>query len=218
MRAKTMLALTAAVAALVMSGPNMWAAIYTGGPGASYTMGAMTNDTGLGGAVVTLSSAANQVFVRGYALVAISTITITDDPTTPGIKSGIPIAVWVPAGFAMTWDATDLTPTFGGAAAGKVGAISYTNSNQRLVIAVTNDFIAGDTLTISALSFKNYIASGSTRLELDWDNDGIEDAQDDKTITILGVYYGGLGDSYALDQMSIDKSLAGPAGTTFSIH
>ena len=87
-----------------------------------------------------------------------------------------------------------------------------------LVIAVTNDFIACDTLTVSDLSFKNYIGSGSARLELDFDNDGVVDAQDDKTITILGVYFGGLGDSYAMDQMIKDKSLYLPAGTIFMGH
>jgi len=220
MRAKTILALTAAVAALVMSGQSVWAAIYTGGPGANYVMGAMTNDVNLGGAVVTLSSAANQFFAQGYAPVAIGTITITDDPATPGIKSGTPITVWIPAGFAMTWDETDTTATFGGTAASKVNntTVSYTGSNQRLVIAVTADFVAGDTLTISDLSFKNYVASGSARLELDFDNDGLVDAQDDKTITILGVYFGGLGDSYALDQMIKDKSLYPPGGMIIRIY
>lgn len=213
MRVKKILALTMAVAASVMSGPGVWAASYTGGPGRGDVMDVMTSDVHLGGAVVTLSSAANQIFTRGYVPMAISMITITDDPATPSIKNGTPIVVWIPDGFAMTWDETDLTATFGGTAALKVGTISYTNSNQRLVIAVTADFSAGDTLTISALSFKNYIGFGSTRLELDYDNDGVADTQDDKNITILSIYSGGQGDSYALDQMIIDKSLAPPSGT-----
>ena len=202
------------MAALVMSAPSVWAAIYTGGPGASSAMGAMTNDVLLNVVMVKLSSSANQSFARGYAPVAISTITITDDPTTPVIKSGKSIAVRIPSDFTMTWDATNTTATFGGSAAGKVGAISYTGSNHRLIIAVTADFSAGQILTISALAFNNYLGSGSTHLELDYDNDGEVDAQDDKTITILGFYsYGGLGDSYVLDQMSIDKSLYLPIGT-----
>ncbi|MBU4200940.1 MAG: hypothetical protein KKG09_08215 [Verrucomicrobia bacterium] len=214
MRVKTMLVLTAAMAALVINGPGAWAATYTGGAGDCSILGTMTNDVLLGDSVITLSSAADQSFASGYAPVAISAITITDDPATPVIKSGTNMVVWIPAGFVMTWDEADLTPTFGGTAAGKVGAISYTNSNQRLKIAVTADFSAGDTLTISALAFKNYLGSGSARLELDYDNDGIADVQDDKTITILGFHsYGGLGDSYALDQMITDGGLFLPAGT-----
>lgn len=217
MRKRTLAVLALAVAGWVVSGPGAWAAIYTGGAGDCWSMGAMTNDVHLGGAVVTLSSAANQSFSRGYAPVAISTITIADD-ITPGIKNGTPIAVRIPADFAMTWDETDLTPTFGGTAAGKVGAISYTNSNKRLVIAVTMDFVANDTLTISALSFKNHLGYGSARLELDFDNDGAADAQDDTTITILGVFQcGGLGDSYAFDEMSYDKLLL-RSGTIFIIR
>jgi hypothetical protein len=218
MRAKTMLMLAAAAAALVVNGSNAWAALYFGGPGASSAMGAMTNDVLLG-PLITISSAANQSFARGYAPVAISTITITDDPAAPGIKSGTPIAVWIPAGFPMTWDEAELTPVFGGTAAGKVGAISYSNSNQRLVIAVTADFVAGDTLTIGALSFKNYFDTGSTSLQMEYDNDGAADAQDDKTIAILGFYsYGGLGNSYAFDQTILDKSLLLVAGTIWTIQ
>ena len=207
MRAKTMLALAAAVAGLVVNGPSVWPATYTGGSGDCWSMGAMTNDVGLGGAKVAISSAANQSFFRGYAPVGISTITITDD-NPPGITNGGSIAVCIPADIAMTWDETDLTAMFGGAASGKVGSIGYTGSNRRLTMAVLANFIAGDTLTISALSFKNYLASGNTRLELDFDNDGIADAQDGKTIAILAAFsYGGPRDSHAMDGMSKDKGL-----------
>ena len=184
------LVLAVTVALFAAVGPGVQGAIYTGGPGDSYTMGDMTGDVGLGGAVVTLASAANQSFTRGYAPVAISTITITDD-ATPGIKNGTPIVVRIPPGLAMTWDETDIAATFGGTALGKVGGISYAGSNKQLVIAVTNDFAANDTLTISALSFKDYLGSGSDRLELDFDNDGEADSQDDKTVTILSAFHHG---------------------------
>lgn len=222
MRAKTIFALTAVMAVLVMGGPGGWALpSYTGGDGASYAMGAMTNDVEhVGVVVVAISSAADQSFSRGYAPVAISPITITDATNTPVISNNTSIAVWIPAAFAMTWDATNCAPTFGGSAANKVNpSVSYAGANQRLVIAVTNDFAAQDTLTISALAFRNYVGFGSARLELDYDNDGIVDAQNDKTIMIYSAYYsgGGPGDNYALDQMIRDRCL-NPIGTIWSIY
>jgi len=199
----------AVVCALMVSVPSgARAAIYTGGPGDAYSMDAMAGDVGLGGAVVTLSSAANQSFPRGYAPVAISTITITDDPATPGIKSGMPIGIRIPSDLAMTWDETVITATFGGTAAGKVGGIGYAGSHKQLVIAVTSDFAAGDTLTIADLSFKNYIGSGIGHLEMDFDNDGGIDSQDDKTVTILGAFHhGGMEDGYAMDAMLLDRDM-----------
>jgi len=202
------LVLVVTVALFAAVGPGAQAAIYTGGSGDAYSMDTMAGDIGLGGAVVTLASAANQSFVRGYTPVAISTLTVNDDPTNPGIKSGTPIVIRIPDDLAMTWDETDTMATFGGTASGKVGAISYASGNKHLVINVIGDFVANDTLSISDLSFKNYLGSGTGRLELDFDNDGGVDSQDDKAVSILSAFhYGGTEDSYAMDVMNEDEYL-----------
>ena len=168
----------------------------------------MSSDVNLGGAVVTIASAANQSLFRGYTPLPISTITITDDNTSPGIKSGIPIVIRIPADLVMTWDEADLTPTFGGAASGKVGSISYASGNKHLVINVTVDFAAGDTLTIANLSFKNYLSGGPGRLELDFNNDNSVDSHDDKTISILSSFhYGGIDDGYTMGVMKEDRKM-----------
>jgi len=200
----TVLAVVATL--LMMIGHSVSAAIYTGGYGANYSMGAMVSDVSLGGAVVTFTSAANQSFLSGDTPVGISMITITDDDTTPGIKSGIPIVIRIPSNLVMTWDETDLTPTFGGTASGKVGSISYASGNKHLVINVTGDFAAGDTLTIANLSFKNYLSGGPSKLELDFNNDNSVDSHDDKTISILSSFhYGGIDDGYAVGSMRRDR-------------
>ncbi len=217
MHAKTALAVTAVMAAWVMNGPLIRAASYTGGLGDGYDEDAMTNDVYLS-TLVTLSSAENRSFTRAYAPVSIGTITIADDPVTPVITSGT-LVLSIPAGFGMTWDETDTTATFGGSAASKANTtVSYAGSNKKLLVAVTNGFSAGDTLAISGLSFKNHIGFGTTRLELDYDDDGITDALDDKTITILEFYTGGPGDAYAMGQMSQDNRLYRPPGTLFLIR
>ncbi|MBI3985636.1 MAG: choice-of-anchor D domain-containing protein, partial [Lentisphaerae bacterium] len=173
------------------------AASFTGGSGDGWGAGAMTNNLGLGGAQVTFSSATNQAFAMGDAATAISMITITDDPGSPGISNGFGILVSIPSALRMTWDETDLSATFGGSAVGKVGAIGYTNANKTLIVNVTANFIAGDTLTISDLSFKNFMSTGAGNLELDFDGDGMTDAVDDKSATITSVsYYGGAGDGH----------------------
>lgn len=216
MNAQTRWSLTA-ILVLIMSRAGALAAGYTGGDGASYVMGSLTNVFHLGGPLVTLSSAANQVFTRGYAPAAISTLTITAGSNAPGISNGTPIAVWIPAGYAMTWDATNVTATVGGPAAGKVSAtVSYTGASQRLLIAVTSNFSTGEYVTVSALAFNNFLGSGSAQLQLDYDNDGVADAQDDKQITIAGFFAGGDGAHYFLDQTPTGKALH-PVGTLMTI-
>ena len=112
---------------------------------------------------------------------------------------------------------TNLNAVVGGTAAGKVNAtVSYAGANQRLLIAVTDDFSASDTLTVSALAFKDFLGSGSSRLELDYDNDGVADAYDDKYTTIEGVFAGGDGANYCLNQTIIEKCLY-PVGTLMTI-
>lgn len=189
MRVQTILALTAILIISELSGRAQDATnCYSGGVGADYALDTMVSDVHLGGSLVTISSAANRSLTMGSAPVPISPIMIAEDPSTPGITSNAVIAVWIPDEFLMAWDETNCAPTFVGTAAGKVNPfVSYTNSNRRLLIVVTENFSTDDTLTVSGLAFKDYLAAGSTRLKLDYDNDGLADATDDKTITIIGV-------------------------------
>ncbi len=180
-------------------------------------MNASASTFHFGGPMVTLSSAADQSFARGRATAAAGSLTITDGTNYPGISNGMSIAVWIPASFAMTWDEGDVTPVLAGTAAGKVSAtVSYAGGNQRLLIEVASSFDAGDTLVVSGLAFKNFLGAGSVSLELDYDNDGVSDALDDKTITIQGVFAGGDGANYCLHQSLLEKCLH-PVGSLISI-
>lgn len=213
--------MAALMAAVLVGGPSARAQVatncYSGGPGASYALETLAGDVHLGGPQVALSSDADLSLTLGYAPVAIRPLTITDDPAAPGITTNAAIAVRIPSSFVMTWDETNCAPVFAGTAAGKAGAASYSNSNQRLLIAVTADFSAGDTLIVSGLAFKNHLASGSAHLELDYDDDGLADAVDDKTITILGIYSGGPGTSYVLNQVMTDRYL-NPVGSLLAVY
>ena len=116
----------------------------------------------------TIVSAANQTFSVGDAAVNMSTITITDNATSPSITAANDIRVRIPAGFNMTWNTALTTATIGGAAAAKVSTtVSYEDAGQTLVLNVTSDFAASDQITVSGLQFNNFTAaSAATNLQL----------------------------------------------------
>ena len=90
-----------------------------------------------------------------------------------------------PATFNMSWDTLDVTATIGGATSRVSGTVSKEDAGKTLVVDVTTDFAAGDQITISDLSFRDFTASSSAdNLELEVNNDGAVSATDDKTITI----------------------------------
>ncbi len=116
----------------------------------------------------TLSSALSQTFSIGQPATAASNPTITDDPLTPGISATSDIRIRIPAGLAMTWDTAVTTVTLSGSAAAKVSTtlLAYEDSGKTLVLNVTANFAAGDTLTVSGLRFANFTATSSDNLEL----------------------------------------------------
>ena len=63
--------------------------------------------------------------------------------------------------------------------------MSYEDSGKTLVINVTSNFAASDTIVVSGLSFKDFdTVCAADNLELELLNDGAVQATDDKTITI----------------------------------
>ncbi|GAI08657.1 unnamed protein product, partial [marine sediment metagenome] len=101
----------------------------------------------------TISSAANQTFAVGDPATAISTMTITDT-STPTITDANDIRIKIPSTFNMEWDISDTTATIGGGAVSKVSTdVSYEDSNKTLVLNVTENFAASDSITVSGLSF-----------------------------------------------------------------
>ncbi len=142
----------------------------------------------------TMSSAANQAFVVGDSSTAISTITVTEvDGTT--ITTANDIRIRIPSGFDMLWDTSDTTAAIGGTASAKVSTtVSYEDSGATLVLNVTSNFAAGETVTASGLNFTSFdAASSSDNLELEVYNDNVVTATDDKTIEITAPPGGGGG-------------------------
>ena len=116
-----------------------------------------------------VSSASSQTFTVGQASTAAAVVTVTDDAITPTITAALDIRIRIPAGFNMTWDTSITTVTLGGTASGKVSTtlLAYEDSNHTLVVNVTSNFVAGDTLTLTGLKFNNFTAASNfTQLQL----------------------------------------------------
>ena len=144
----------------------------------------------------TISSAANQSFTVGQSATAISTITITDNATTPTITATNDIRIKIPATFNMTWATSDTAANIGGtdwdhtgaASQGAEVTVTFEDSDKTVVVPVTADFETGDDITVYGLSFANFTAASSAdNLELETDNAGTTAAYDDKTKTITSL-------------------------------
>ncbi|QQR64990.1 hypothetical protein IPH92_00190 [Candidatus Kaiserbacteria bacterium] len=137
----------------------------------------------------TLSSASNQVFSYAQATTTISTITITDN-VGASVTAANDIRIRIAStSLTMKWDTTDTTATFGGTASGKVSnPVSYENNGTTLVIPVDTNFSAGETLTVSGLSFTQFLGTSTATTGLNMylagGSDAVSDGADDKTIVI----------------------------------
>ncbi|MES3005317.1 MAG: FG-GAP-like repeat-containing protein [Patescibacteria group bacterium] len=142
-------------------------------------------------ASASISSAQNQVFVSGDVSTLISAITITDSSggaVTSANDLRIAIAT---SSVSMLWDTADTTAVLGGTASGKANAtVSYEGGGSVLVISIGNDFAAGETLSISGLSFTGFGTANAAVSGLDVYTGGAgditSDSDDDKTIAIKG--------------------------------
>ncbi|MCI0401405.1 MAG: DUF2341 domain-containing protein [Gammaproteobacteria bacterium] len=174
---------------------------------------------------VTLSSALSQTFAVGDPATAISTITITDQSSAnscyqSSITASNDLRIRIPSTFNMTWDSADTTATIGGGAAAKVsGTVSYEDGNKTLVLDVTTNFAAGDSITVAGLSFNNFTAaSNADNLELEVGNDNAVAALDDKTVTVkLAANFRSIGiNSGILYQIGTATINAGGSTVTFA--
>jgi uncharacterized protein YjiK len=135
---------------------------------------------------VAISSTANQTFVVGESSVPVSAIAVSD-AATPSIIAANNIRIVIPSAFNMSWNTGDTSAVITGGASSKVSTtVSYPDS-KTLLIDVTSDFAASDTITISGLSFSSFTAASSAdNLELVIAGaGGAVAATDSKTKTIV---------------------------------
>ena len=155
-----------------------------------YNDGAVTDDDDKTIAIidVMISSAANQLFTVGDPATAVSTITITEDAVQASISALDDIRIRIPLTANLTWDISDLSVLLGGTASGKVSTtlLPYEDGGKTVVLDVTANFAATDTLTIDGLTFANFTAPSSAQsLGLDIFDSGTDFALDDKTVQVV---------------------------------
>ncbi len=132
-----------------------------------------------------LSSDDNQMFVVGAPPTPILPFTVSEG-NAPLIRAANDLRIRIPAGFNMTWNTADTAAVIAGFAASKVSAtVSYEDAGKTMVLNVLTDFVPGDFVTVSGLSFTSFTAaSPPDELELEVDNLGGVVDIDDKRIFI----------------------------------
>jgi hypothetical protein len=180
---------------------------FSGGAASGYGMREAAFTLGVGTATVSLAQ--SQILTRDPqgAAVAMPAITVADHATAPVIKAAGGIRISLPASSRLAWDSTATTPTLGGSASGKVSStVAYADADRTLVVTVTDDFAAGDTLKLNGLAVTNRIdAARPEGLELNLrGGTGQPDAYSRETLAVTVPRPGGPGQGYAMDTMSQD--------------
>jgi hypothetical protein len=143
-----------------------------------------------------LTSAVNQIFSSGQAPVPISTVTVVDPSGEITSANDIRVAI-ATSSVDMRFDTTDTTATLGGTASGKVSnPVSYEGNGSVLVVPVSGNLGAGETVTISGLSFAQFgeasVATSALSLRIQGANSNEVSARDTKTVTVKGALAYGL--------------------------
>ncbi|MBM3280796.1 MAG: hypothetical protein FJY95_22370, partial [Candidatus Handelsmanbacteria bacterium] len=110
-----------------------------------------------------LLSAANQSFIAledglGDEIESAAALTITENVLAPSIISGQALQVIIPDSLKMMWaDPGNLrADNYSGTAAGKLASPTLLNNGKILQFEVTDDFAAGEAITISGLQFRDF--------------------------------------------------------------
>jgi len=192
---------------------------FCGGSYDGWDRDVMAASAGLGGALVSLASGTDQTFTWNAANPALAVLTIEAEDPAGTITNGGAMRVTVPAAWACRFD-TSVSVTYGGDAAGKVGAASFLDGGRTLNIPVTADFIAGDTLTLSGLKLLDLALcpSGTQWLELDFTGDGTRDVYDGNSLALTVPWPGGSYDGWDRYVLAESASLdATRRGTVFML-
>jgi hypothetical protein len=211
-------------ACLCLAAVAVWAADTDRWHGGSYDgwdLRDMTNYGGLGATVsVSLSSVSNQVFDWTQASAALAAVTITATEPAGTITNGGTMRISVPAAWPCRFD-TGATVSYGGGAAGKAGAASFSGDGRTLQIPVTSDFVALDTLTVSGLRLADLrlAPAGTGQLGLDFTGTTAPDVYDTYTVAVRVQWAGGGYDGWDCYTMAESAELKAAAqGTVIAIR
>lgn len=181
---------------------------FQGGSYDGWDRNGMTNATGMGYTLVTLSSGTNQVFgwVQSPAILLPLSIMVE----TPGdmLTNNGTFCIGLPPSFEIRFD-TNSTMTYSGSAAGKVGAAIFIDAGRTIRIPVTANFAANDKLVVSGLALTNLEITRpvTDRLVLDVSGDGSWGIVDFNTLQLRVSWPGGSRDGWCSDATSLYAGL-----------
>jgi len=135
-----------------------------------FTAATTTSSSGL----ITLTLSDNIHFYLGEATTTLGTITIIEATSTATIATTTDLRLTIATTTTdFRFDTNTTTLTFGGTASGKVSStVSYEDAGATLVIDVTSDFSANDTLIINGVSVGSFVAISTTTSRLALHTDG----------------------------------------------
>ena len=126
-----------------------------------------------------ISSLAVHGYVEGDPISDIGRIVIREDTTAGGITKEGDIRIIIPSELSVDWHIQDTEAVFGGSASGKVSPTVHYEGRDTLVVDVTEDFSAGDSLVIEGLRFEGFEFPSRGRLRLSVTGGRSINAQDD---------------------------------------
>lgn len=142
-------------------------------------------------AAVTIDSAADQSFNQYQNIQQARDITIADDAANPTITTSGGIRITIPTDFPIIWDDRVASVNVYGSAvdagrfAGATASVTYENYAKTAIIAVSANFAAGESVTISGLVFNGfYFAAANANLTLVLQPAGPAVATDSKSLQV----------------------------------
>lgn len=138
-----------------------------------------------------MQAAANQTFIVGDGITAISAITVTSTAALQ-ITAANDIRIVIATGTTnFLWDTADTLATITGSASSNVSTtVSYENGSSTLVVDVTSDFANNTGITISDLGYRDFnaVAAATSTRDLKWTGQGQAPPfiRDTRTVAIGG--------------------------------
>lgn len=132
-----------------------------------------------------ISSSGNKTFSLGDGTTLLPQINITDSSVAANITAANDIYLRLSSGLQAEFDTSVTTVSLGGTGSGNVSTTVSYPAADTVLLSVTGDFSAGDTLAINDLKLMNFTGESSGNLEMSTDGGTSYESTDDKVLSVL---------------------------------